>query len=327
MLVIDLKSILYCDHSCNSNTKGVVNEYWQNYIFTNYGFLAHARISKMCQSLSRQLQSAKLFLLRSIPMHGIRPTNFSRKPSRHRSLFAFCPKQTLSRWVSRQSFTQYFSACKRKSRLAHLRRLRPNLNRQSPKAVRQRFFWFRSERNRLCFRFFHDRFMSFFVSLGSFSKKKRRNKTSHTFRSERSYPLIYQGYRWFCKRCKYLRRSYYRTRRFLHIRPCISRFRKIISVQRTIWFFYYSYKKEFSISENLFSSSRQITWPYLRSNNSINRILFKTTLSGKTSTYSIFRFRNTEISHVFNEQFQSSGNNHSATLQMSLASGTILQMD
>ena len=218
MLVIDLKSILYYDHSY-TNTKGVVNEYWQNYIFPNNGVLAYARIPKMCQTLSRQLQNAKLFLLRSISVHGIRSVNFSRKPSRHRGVFAFCPKLSLSYWFSRQSFAQYFSTCKRKARLAYLRRLRPNFDQQGPKVVCQRFFRIRSERNSLCTRFLHDRFMSFFVSLGAFSQKKRRDKTSHTFGPERSYPRIHQGYRWFCARCEYLRRSFYRAWRFLHNYP------------------------------------------------------------------------------------------------------------
>ena len=322
----DLKSILYYDHSSNLK-KGVVNVFRKNYIFTNNGVSPSIRISKVRQSLSRQLQSKKFFMPRSVSLYGICSTYLSRKPTRHRVLSSFNEKQNISYGHPFTDISPYVSKGKQKSGLAYLRRLRPNLDQQSPKAVRQRFFRIRFERNSLCSRFLHDRFMSFFVSMGAFPQKKRRDKTSHTFRPERPYPRIHQSYRWLCARCEYLRRSCYRAWRFLHIRPWVSRFRKIISSQRTSGVFYYPYKKEFSIPENLFSSSRQITWTNLRPNDLLNRILFKTTLPGKTSTYPVFRFRNTEISHVLNKQFQSSGNNHSTTLQMPLASRIILQMD
>jgi hypothetical protein len=52
--------------------KEVNIEFRANGFFTNPGFPAKIRIQQMRQSLSRQLQGAEVFLLRSIPLHGLR---------------------------------------------------------------------------------------------------------------------------------------------------------------------------------------------------------------------------------------------------------------
>ena len=103
-------------------------------------------------------------------------------------------------------------------------------------------------------------------------------------------------------------------------------FAKKVFSQRTIEFFRYPHKKEFQLPKNLFSSNRQIAWSHLRSNNLLNWFLFEKTLSGKTSLYSLFRFRNQKTSHISNEQFRSSCNYHNTTLQMPLANRTVFQM-
>lgn len=58
MSVIDLKSVLYYDHSYN-NLKGVVNEFRQNDFFSNHGLFAHERIAQMRKTIQRKLQSSK----------------------------------------------------------------------------------------------------------------------------------------------------------------------------------------------------------------------------------------------------------------------------
>src|SRR5210317_2649385 len=69
--------------------------YGQSRLFSTHGPSTVAYLSALCSTLSRQSQNPVLFLPRSVSMHGICPTDLSRKPARHRSLFARSTKQAL----------------------------------------------------------------------------------------------------------------------------------------------------------------------------------------------------------------------------------------
>ena len=87
MSVIDLKPILlYYGHSVINFYKGVANEYRENDFRSSHGFFTVTRISQMRQTLSRQLQTQKLFMLRPIFVHGLCAANLPRKFARHRNV-------------------------------------------------------------------------------------------------------------------------------------------------------------------------------------------------------------------------------------------------
>src|SRR5712691_6999451 len=51
------------------------------------------RVSQMCRALPRQLQIARIFLPRSVPLSCVRAVDLSRESPRHRSLSAFVPSK------------------------------------------------------------------------------------------------------------------------------------------------------------------------------------------------------------------------------------------
>ena len=54
-----------------------------------------SRIPPLRKPLRRGSQMARLFLLGSVPLHGVRPADLPRKPARHRSVPAFARRQAL----------------------------------------------------------------------------------------------------------------------------------------------------------------------------------------------------------------------------------------
>ena len=114
------------------------NEYRTNSVFANPRFHSKASIQNLRQSLRWQLSSQIVLMFRSLSDNGFCPANLSRKSKGYRNLFkSFAPK-TLSVWLSWKSFSQQFSQCQRKKRLANLSRLRTHSNQKSQTPLRRR---------------------------------------------------------------------------------------------------------------------------------------------------------------------------------------------
>ena len=58
-----------------------------------------SRIPPLRKPLRRRSQMARLFLLGSVPLHGVRPADLPRKPARHRSVPAFARRQALPQGI------------------------------------------------------------------------------------------------------------------------------------------------------------------------------------------------------------------------------------
>ena len=86
-------------------------------------------------------------------------------------------------------------------------------------------------------------------------------------------------------------------------------------------------QKQFQFQAPLLPPNRQFHGPAMRPNYRAARILRKEKLPGKTAANSLLGRRLEKTICVFNEQFRPAGAYDNKTLQMSLASGIVLQMD
>jgi hypothetical protein len=141
-------------------------ELGQNDFFSVDGLSSFFGVPAMRRSLQRQPQAPAFFLLGSVPVHGIRAADLSRKPARYRSVFAFCGHEALPHGYPRRHCTQYASECQSSARLAHLRRLCPSADCYRTPAVYRRRLWCRTPRRRIRARFHNDRLVSFAIPLG-----------------------------------------------------------------------------------------------------------------------------------------------------------------
>jgi len=109
-LFIDLKLFSSACHSLALNYEEMVNEFWKNDIFSDYGLLACIRIPTVRRALFRQLQNQKLFVLGSVFKHGLCSAYLQRKPARYTSVLARGKTKDLSHGHSGKDFPQYTDA-------------------------------------------------------------------------------------------------------------------------------------------------------------------------------------------------------------------------
>src|SRR3989338_557184 len=89
----DLNAKLYISHILEQFQRGVTNVFRQNGVCSSHGISADVRIPKMCQSISRRLQSKKFLKPRSILMHGVCAINLPRKFTRYPNVSSINAKQ------------------------------------------------------------------------------------------------------------------------------------------------------------------------------------------------------------------------------------------
>ena len=150
--------------------KGLANACRTNSFLTTVRLSSKKTIRQMRSQILRQLQDKNFFMFRSISLHGIRSDNVSPKSSRYRNLPESNATKTLSLRHPWKSFTHHLGQGKRKSRLPNICRVRPSLDKQSTKALRQRRLWSPTKANNLCSGFNNNRFMPFTVSMGKISQ-------------------------------------------------------------------------------------------------------------------------------------------------------------
>ena len=107
----------------------------RNDLFTGDGLGSALRISCRRGALSRTLQGQELLLLGSVFDPGLCPADLSRESARHRGLSANNSCQALSQGHSRPSVSQHIGPCQPRARWENLGRLRPKLDRPSPRSL------------------------------------------------------------------------------------------------------------------------------------------------------------------------------------------------
>ena len=172
-----------------ANRKGMADALRTNYLLSVDEFSSKTRFQPMRFPISRRIPCSKLFVLRSIPLHGFRPADLSRESARHRNMSAGYSAQALSRRHSGPSVSKHLGRCERKTRLADLRRLRPGAHWNRQTLLCERRFRSAPGPDCLCVGFHHYRPLSFPFPMGLFSKTQRGNQTSYGNGSARFNPL------------------------------------------------------------------------------------------------------------------------------------------
>ena len=104
-----------------------------------------------------RLSSQDADMCRALPYSGLRSTHLSREPARRRSLPVGASREALTHGHPRSGVPLYAGRCQRVAPLAHLRRVRPSIDRSGKTALRQRRLWAGSDQHGLCVGFDHHR--------------------------------------------------------------------------------------------------------------------------------------------------------------------------
>jgi len=217
MIVFDSKSVVSnSSFECVCAHKGPAYEHRTYHFFTNHGFHSQAPIQSMYPSLSRQLPPADIFVLRSIPVHGLRATDLQRIAPRHRDLSAGDEAKTLPCRLPWPDCQEHSGRRQRKTLMANICRLRPDTHRQGADIIQQRQFRYRPQKCRVRTRLDNNRLVPDLISLGTIPKTQKRRQGAYADGLKRLYTLFYPHYRRFCARCQFPRRSAHRIRRVLH---------------------------------------------------------------------------------------------------------------
>src|SRR5271157_573258 len=264
---------------------------------------------------------------RSVLMHGICTNHLSGKPAGHRNMPSFTKPEALSHGHPWQSISLNHRRCQRAKRLAHLCRPRSLSDHQSPQVIQQREIRNRTGTNSLRPRCNNDRSLPVHVSMGKFPENQRRNQATYSSGSQKQHPDVYTHLRWQASRSQHPRFHPFGARRFLRDGSRLSGFRQIIQPFPDVSLFPDPRQIQSEVPQSLLTPGRSINWPDLRSVGNAHRLLSGQGLSGKASSCKILRCRNQPGVCVSDQQFYTATTDHCSTVSMSLASGTVLQMD
>jgi hypothetical protein len=181
MQFIDLKSKTLQSHTSASPRKEMANEFRKDGVLSTDGLSALIRIPPLCGSLSRQLQSEKLFMLGPVSIDGLCSAHLSRKSQRHRDLFESCGRKALPHGHSRQGLSQHPGSRQRGARLENLPRLCPSTDSKRQRTLLGRSSPSSTRSNRLCLRFYHRRSVSDAIPLGEVSKAQGSSEAAYPF--------------------------------------------------------------------------------------------------------------------------------------------------
>jgi len=146
-------------------------------------------VSPLRATLRWRAQGEELLLLGSVPVHGLRTADLSRKPARYRGVSESPALQALSlRISSKQYLAQHPGQCQRNPRLAHLRSIRAATNCDSAQALCQRVLRGGFETHCLRTGLDLDRSMLDIVPMDSISAIQSWRATAHLARSARTHP-------------------------------------------------------------------------------------------------------------------------------------------
>src|ERR1039458_1668523 len=101
------------------------------------GASAITHVSSVCCQIFKSISNTQVLSSRSVPLHGLRATDISRKSARHRNLSARSPSQALSSGHTRQHRQEHTGRCQREARLPHLHGFRDEPNPDCQTTLRQ----------------------------------------------------------------------------------------------------------------------------------------------------------------------------------------------
>src|SRR3989338_1214044 len=310
---------------CDAFQQGASNEYGQNNLFPSHGIPADVRIPQMRRTLSWRTKNIKILMSRSVFEHSLRAVDVSREPSRYRVLFALNVRASVSHGLQGKDFPEHAGRCKRKTRLANLRRLCDDSDPQSTRALYQRTLRYRTRQHGLRARFHDHRFVLGALSLGAIPKEQRSYQASHAPGLAREHSVFHRYHRRESPRCQRLGHSDLRGLVFLYHGPRVHRFQKTLRTASGAGVLCDPRQIQSPVSQALFATGRQVSGVALRSNDCLDAIVRG--LSGTTPSRKILRHGKRPAIDILDQQFCSRGLDYCPTLQMPLESRTVFQMD
>ena len=183
MQLFDLNSI-YLDSFYNPpqyQLRRCQDEFWENGLRSIASTSTALRVQPVRSSISRQSQSQKLLLSRSISLHGLRSTDLSRKPTRHRNVPQLPQRETLSHGISREALKVNSGRRERTPRLPDLSGLRLFAHQHSQQTLSGRRSWPGSETGGLCSGLNRHRSLPVHIPLGNISQDESCCQGAHTY--------------------------------------------------------------------------------------------------------------------------------------------------
>src|ERR1700733_1131394 len=307
--------------------KGLDDERWEVPLRATHGLVAQARFRSLCPQVQRKLSCQAILLLRSVSVYGVCSVDLPSQPPRYRNLFEFPESQTLPCWHPWLCRTQYAGSSQPKTRLTHLRRLCSDPHHTRQKALYQRSFGSRSGADGLRLRFHHDRSLFGALSVGSIPPPKSSHQTPHADRPAGQHSLFCPYFQRENARCQVARSSANRTGRLLCHGSRLHRFCSPVPVSDSHGLLRHTGQKEPSMSSPKESSCGQNDGITLRSNHRPYRNQYGRRISSISAPRQVCRSRHRQASGVSDQQFFARRTDDCQTIQVPLASGTLLQMD
>ena len=171
MTIIDLKSYPFLRKISDKTLWGCTDVCRTIDFQASYGSYAATSLSPLRREIQGRFQRKNLLMSRSVSMHGFRPDYSPGKSARHRDLLTISKKETVSHGHTGKSFKINSCRSQRKTRLAHLCRIRSKSHMYSQRVIQGRLVSRRVERDSICSGWNHCRAMPVNVSLGAISKK------------------------------------------------------------------------------------------------------------------------------------------------------------
>src|SRR5665648_43446 len=325
MTGVDLKSKLH--FPLPTREEGCGHELWQNRFFSNHGLSAVEAFQHLCRTLPRRPEGTALQVCGIFSHHGIRSTDLSRKPSRHRYLPGGNAFEALSHGHPIECNSQQSFTGKQHSRLANLRRLRTGFNSASERPIRRSTNRRRCRRKGFRDRFFNDRSMLNTFPLGEVSQNKIGNQAPHDDRSSREHTR-FRPYNTGKNARPFLfgppRISSGRVLRYGSWLPRLWTLVHYTSIQGVLR---HPCQKEHSFSKTLFQRDRSIKYRQERSNRSAGSRKFVQQVSRFASSRQLLRPGKRQTLSVLNQQCRRSGVNGCGAIQVALADRIVLQVD
>ena len=317
----------YLERAAPISLKEGADVFWQTCLRSGDGPSSHAHVPPLCRSVQREPEGSPVHLSGSIPVHGFRPIDLSRKPPGYRGLSSSTKQQALPYGIPNCGFQKHTVQCEQCARLENLCRVRTGTHLHRAEALCQRGPWPRSRQYRLCLGFYDDRPMSIRLSMGTFPENQRRGKAPYVTGFTRQYPNLHPHLRWKIARCERAGYPDSGTQFILRYGPWLHRLSTTIYSQPALDLLRNPRQVESPVSPSLLQSSRREPWSAVRSNHCADRRKCLSALPGETTPRKIPRRRHQQDARFSHQRLLSPCLHHRTAVSMPLAGRAFLQVD
>lgn len=299
----------------------------QTHFFSGDGLFPKTHLQAMCKPLPWESENQKLYVSRSIPMHGICSTDIQREFAGHRSLPKGTAQQALSHGHPRGHSPQHSCECQQNSRLANICRSCSIVDYYCSRSLYQRGSWPRSRQHSLRTRRINHRSVFVSISVGYFSANESSGQITYSIGSARQHTNFYPYNRWQSTRRQRSRYPYSRTRRLLHNGSRVCRLQSPLHNAQHGSVLPDSCKIQYPVQTALLTQNRHFDRCDMRPNNTADRDKNFCGLPSSIASSKIPRYSNRKNFQFFNQQFYNPSSNSSRSVQTALAGRIIFQMD